>query len=102
MQAERPTSTVVGRDSLSGAPIVQVQLSHRVNYSDLSLTIPSNVKVLKTRVHDAARSVCSDLDRLYPVTMGPDDCVRKAEQSAMAQVESAIALAEARKRTATR
>lgn len=101
VQAERPTTKIVGRSEI-GAPIVFVELRGRVSYSDLELSIPSNAKVLKTRVHDAARGLCGDLDRLYPTTVGGDDCARKAEAEAMPQVESAIAAAQARKTSAAK
>jgi UrcA family protein len=100
VQAERPTAKVVGRSQI-GAPVTFVEVQHRVRYSDLDLSIPSNAKVLKTRVRDAARGACADLDSLYPLTTnGSDDCSAKAEEKAMAQVLSAIAAAEARKTAA--
>lgn len=101
VEAERPTSKVVGR-SATGAPEVLVEVRHRVTYSDLDLAIPSNAKVLKTRVHDAAHRACADLDTLYPITAagGSEACAQKAEQRAMPQVLSAIAAAESRKTAA--
>jgi UrcA family protein len=100
VQAERPAARTVGR-SASGIPIVLSSVQYRVNYSDLELSIPSNAKVLETRVRDAARAACADLDRLYAQpTSGPDDCSRKATETAMPQVLSAIAAAEARKTAA--
>ena len=97
VQAERPTAKVVGRSEL-GAPVVFVEVAHRVRYSDLDLAIPSNAKVLKTRVRDAARGACADLNTLYPLTTnGSNDCSQKTEERAMPQVLSAIAAAEARK-----
>lgn len=101
VQAERPTTKIVGRSEI-GAPIVLVELQHHVSYSDLELSIPSNAKVLQQRVHRAVRSLCADLDRLYPVAMGGDDCARKAEQDAMSQVDAAVALAQARKNAAAK
>lgn len=100
VQAERPTAKVVGRSQI-GAPVAFVEVRHRVRYSDLDLSIPSNAKVLKTRIRDAARGACADLDTLYPIsTPGSDECTRKAEERAMPQVLSAIAAAEARKTAA--
>lgn len=100
VQAERPTEKVVGRSQI-GAPVAFVEVRHRVRYSDLDLSIPSNAKVLKTRVRDAARGACADLDTLYPISApGSDECARKAEEGAMAQVLSAISAAEARKTAA--
>lgn len=100
VQAERPATKIVGRSS-SGIPILRSSVQYRVNYTDLELSIPSNAQVLRTRVTDAARAACADLDRLYsqPST-GPDECSRKAIDGAMPQVLSAIAAAEARKTAA--
>jgi UrcA family protein len=97
VQAERPAEKAVAR-SASGIPVVLSSVKYRVDYSDLELSIPSNAKVLKTRVQDAARAACADLDRLYaqPVA-GAGECSLKAIDGAMPQVLSAIAAAEARK-----
>jgi UrcA family protein len=99
VQAERPTAKTVGRTP-SGAPIGFVELRGRVSYSDLDLSIPSNAKVLKQRVHDAAQGLCANLDQLYPITVGTNDCTRKAEGGAMPQVDAVIAAAQARKSSA--
>jgi UrcA family protein len=100
VQADRPAAKVVGRSQL-GAPVTFVEVRQRISYSDLDLSIPSNAKVLKTRVRDAARGACADLDSLYPLTVnGSDDCSAKAEEKAMTQVLSAIAAAEANKSAA--
>jgi UrcA family protein len=101
VQAQRSTATVVGRDAASGAPVVLASVDYRVNHSDLDLSIPSNAKALKTRVRDAARAACSDLNKLYEIsTNGSNECSQKAEERAMPQVLSAIAAAEARKTAA--
>jgi UrcA family protein len=100
VQAERPAAKVVGRSQI-GAPVTFVEVRQRISYSDLDLSIPSNVKVLKTRVRDAARGACAGLDSLYPMTInGSDDCSAKAEEKAMPQVLAAIAAAEANKSAA--
>ena len=100
VQAERPTAKVVGRSQI-GAPVISTGVQYRVSYSDLDLSIPSNAKVLKTRVRDAAREACADLDKLYPIsTSGSNECSQKAEEGTMPQVLSAIAAAESRKTAA--
>lgn len=100
VQAERPTAKVIGRSEI-GAPVTFVEVRHRVRYSDLDLAIPSNAKVFRARIRDAARGACAELDSLYPIsTSGSDDCTAKAEERAMPQVQSAIAAAEARKTAA--
>lgn len=97
VQAERPTAKVVGR-SASGMPIVLSSVQYRVSYSDLDLSIPSNAKVLSTRVRDAARAACADLNKLYSLgASGADGCWQQAEERAKPQMLSAIAAAEARK-----
>jgi len=97
VQAQRPNAKVVGRTAI-GAPVVLASVDYRVSYSDLDLSIASNAKVLKTRVQDAARGACADLERLY--TVGNGECSHKAVEGAMPQVLSAIAAAEARKTAA--
>ena len=88
---------VVGR-SVSGLPVTLASVQYRVSYADLELSIPSNARVLKTRVRDAARDACADLNKLYPITAsGSNECSAKAEERAMPQVLSAIAAAESRK-----
>ena len=100
VQAERPTAKVVGRSQI-GAPVVSTGVQYRISYADLDLSIASNAKVLKTRVRDAAREACTDLDKLYPVTTnGSSECSHKAEERAMPQVLAAIAAAESRKTAA--
>lgn len=99
VQAERPTTKVVDKSGI--APTILATVKYRISYSDLDLSIPSNATTLKTRVRDAARAACGDLDRLYAIpTDRSNDCLRKAEESATPQVLSAIAAAEARKTAA--
>lgn len=90
-------TTIIDRRSESGATIEEMQLRGSVNYSDLDPSIPSNAKVLKTRVHDAAREVCQRLDQMYPVTT-ENECTQQADKDAMPQVTAAISKAETRKR----
>jgi UrcA family protein len=99
VQAERPTTKVVGRTAF--APVILATVQYRVSYSDLDLSIPANAQLLKDRVRDAAREACGDLDKLYPVAAtSASECLRKTEQNAKPQVLSAIAAAEARKTAA--
>ena len=100
VQADRPTAKVVGRSQI-GAPVLLSSVQYRVSYSDLELAIPSNAKVLKTRVRDAARGACGDLGKLDAIPTGrSDECAQKAEEVAAPQVQSAIAAAESRKTAA--
>lgn len=96
VDAARQTTRIAGRSEF-GTPIEEMQLRGSVNYSDLDPSIPSNAKVLKTRVHDASREICQRLDQMYPITTA-NECTHKAENDAMPQVTAAIAEAETRKR----
>jgi UrcA family protein len=93
----RQTTRAPGRSEY-GTPIEERQLRGSVNYSDLDPSIPSNAKVLRTRVHDAAREICERLDQMYPSTT-VDECTHKAERDAKPQVTAAIANAETRRHT---
>lgn len=92
VRAERATSTQVGRTS-SGVPILQYELSYKVASKDLDLATAGGADALKQRVHEAAKSACADLDRLYPGVQADPDCARKAVDEAMPAVDAAIAAA---------
>lgn len=92
VRAERQTPTKVGRTS-SGVPILQYELSYKVGFGDLDLSSESGAGALKQRVHEAAKSACVDLDRLYPAVPPDRDCARNAEQKATPGVDAAIAAA---------
>lgn len=85
MEAARSTATVIGRPDIPGR-LVRVELRGQVSYSDLDLSIDSNANVLKQRVRDAARTVCSDLDKVYHLHESVSTCATRAEHDAMAQV----------------
>ena len=95
VRAERAKEEVVGRTS-SGVPVVIYELGYRVSYVDLDLATQSGADTLKGRVREAAKSACTDLDRLYPLTAPDRHCARKAEDGAMSQVNAAIAAAQRR------
>jgi UrcA family protein len=97
VQAERATTKVVERTS-AGIPIVQYELRYRVSYADLDLATSAGADTLKKRVHEAARSACTDLDRLYPLSEPDRSCARKAEDGATPQVADAIKLAQSQGR----
>jgi UrcA family protein len=96
VEAARPTAKVVGRSDIPGR-LVRVELRGQVSHSDLDLSIASNAKILKERVHDAARTICSDLDKMYHLQESDDACASRAERAAMPQVDAAIAAAQAKK-----
>jgi UrcA family protein len=95
ISAERPTTTIVGRTS-SGAPIELAQLRYRVSYGDLDLNTHAGATELDKRVSDAAAAACKELDKLYPLEKPDPTCVKKAVDSASAQVRAAVIGAENR------
>jgi len=98
VQAERATSTVVGRSS-SGAPIELLELRHRVSYADLDLAKQKDIAVLEQRVREAAASACSELDKLHPLEKPDAACASKATDAAMADVRAASLAASEHART---
>jgi UrcA family protein len=92
VEAARP-KVVAGRPDVPGR-LVRVELRGEVSYADLDLSIDSNAKALKERVQEAARTVCSDLDKMYHLYESAKDCASRAERDAMPQVEAAIAMAQ--------
>jgi UrcA family protein len=74
-----------------GVPIIIATQEQRVSFADISLTTDSGVKVLETRVRDAARSICDSLEAKYPVAAaGEKDCYKTAVESAMVDAHKAI------------
>ena len=67
-----------------------VTISRNVDYGDLDLKTPQGQAALQGRVKEAAAGVCHQLDRRYPTSMNvpvkSGNCVRTAENDAMAQV----------------
>jgi len=96
VQAERPAEKIVGRSGI-GAPVKLVELRHRVSYADLDLKSDSGADSLRKRVHEVARNLCADLDRMYPPAETDGACKRKAEDAAAPQIEAAIAAARSGK-----
>lgn len=82
----------VGRSTI-GAPIEEISLTHKVDYSDLNLLKSQDVDTLKARVTDVAKEGCDELDQLYPFDKDSDknrQCVRDATSQAMAQISAAV------------
>ncbi|MET0660125.1 MAG: UrcA family protein [Steroidobacteraceae bacterium] len=87
------------RSPTTGAPINTVMTKRVVTYADVSLTTPSGVSVLETRIRDAASSACAELDQKYPVTAAGDStqrCYNAAVESAMVDARRAIDAAKQR------
>jgi UrcA family protein len=96
IQTGQVRRTVVGRSTI-GAPIEILELSRRVNYTDLDLTRTSGAVELERRVRDTAAAACEELDRQDPLAMSDTDefsCVREATNDAMKQAKAVIAAAE--------
>lgn len=93
VRAERATEKVVGRTS-SGMPVVIYELGYRVSYGDLDLATRSGADALKQRVREAAKSACTDLDKLYPLEAPDRYCAIKAADDAMSQVNAAVDAAQ--------
>ncbi|MGA2399627.1 MAG: UrcA family protein [Steroidobacteraceae bacterium] len=80
-----------------GAPIDIISVTHRVTYKDIEINTRLGAQVLETRVKDAAKAACKEIDALYPLTAPSSDCERTAVDKAMVQVHEAIAAAEKKK-----
>jgi UrcA family protein len=96
--AQEPGTIVVeaalpSRSATTGAPIKTVTTQRVVSYADISLTTESGVKVLETRIRDAATSACAELDKKYPLPAQGDTtqkCVDNAVQGAMVDAHKRI------------
>jgi UrcA family protein len=103
IQAGKLERTIVGR-SYTGIPIERVQLNLPVSYADLNLATPSGAAKLESRINDAAKEACRQLDTADPFDMSDMDttsCIREAADGAMKQAKVAIAAAESNSATRT-
>jgi UrcA family protein len=92
--ASRPTEKIVGK-SLYGFPIKEVSIAYKVSYADLDLAKHSDATVLESRINDAAKKACAELDKHYALMApGGNDCVKTATAEAMAQAHAATDAAE--------
>jgi len=79
----------VGR-TIYGAPEQQVVLRRGVSTKDLDLATPAGQAELEKRVTETATALCTELDRMYPLTdPQKKDCVREAVKSGMADAGKA-------------
>jgi UrcA family protein len=84
--------------SAIGAPIINASLSRPVRIDDLDLRTGWGVRRLRDRVRFTARTLCNQLDEMYPATYdggsdqwpGDHECYRNAYDQAMAQADQAI------------
>ena len=91
--AERPTVHVVGAKMGASAQTEIIELRHRVSFADLDLVTVAGAKTLQTRVANAAKAACEELNKLYPLKERESTCAADAEKAAKAQVDAAIAAA---------
>jgi UrcA family protein len=96
IRAERPTKVTAGR-RYGQLPVEVYALSYHVSYADLDLGTHTGATALQKRVHDAARSACKDLDKMYPRIPRDPSCVRNAEAAAKSQIDTAVTAAEVRR-----
>jgi UrcA family protein len=77
----------VGR-TVYGAPEQQVVLRRGVSTKGLDLSTPAGKAELEKRVTETATALCTELDRMYPLTdPQKKDCVRDAVKSGMAETK---------------
>jgi UrcA family protein len=58
--------------------------SEKVKFQDLNVDTPEGVQALYTRIHTAAKRVCSENDPVMRLAAGP--CARAAEGNAIAKL----------------
>ena len=79
-----------GRSAI-GAPIEDVSTTRVVYFRDLDVDTPYGADRLKSRIQQAARSACDELDAMYPITDGDSpDCFRSAVEDARFQVMDSL------------
>ncbi len=85
---------LIATASLSPAH-AQETISRSVSYTDLDLTHPEDVRVLKQRVSNAARAICGDPDiRELNGYSGTQACRAKAVAGASSQIAMAVSRAQ--------
>jgi UrcA family protein len=100
VSAQRVVATAVLGRSSSGVPSELVSISFRINYADLDLSKSADVSTLQSRLESAARAGCQQLDKLYPFTpREAPSCLKKALKDSSAQMQNAIAAANAKSKT---
>jgi UrcA family protein len=96
IRAER-VNKVPERVRIGQVPVELYSLSYHVSYSDLDIGTEAGASALRRRVHDAATSACKDLTRMQPRVSRDRSCVRKAEDGAKSQLDTAINAAQLRR-----
>ena len=98
VQGSRVAKQVIGHDS-HGTPLERVALTRAVDYSDLDLSTTLGSKEMANRVATAAKTVCDELNKLFPLMAEDPGCVKRATDEGMKQADKVImAHATAKKR----
>jgi UrcA family protein len=85
------SATPVGQDGI-GAPLVRETVEKKVNYSDLDLRNPRDVKELNRRIAEAADRECQGMVSRDPIGRpGAYTCTKNAVANSRSQVPEAIA-----------
>lgn len=70
----------------------RVALSQPVSYSDIDLRTRHGAHILRARIRDTARQICTQLDAAYPGPGGETQaCMRDASRNAMNEADDIIA-----------
>lgn len=87
----RMVKETIGRSASTGAPLEQVRLSRDVSYADLDLRKHEDVMMLHTRINQAAKDVCAELDGMFKLEQKDRTCVGQAVSRAMKGADMAVA-----------
>jgi UrcA family protein len=94
VQASQKVKTRQVEVSYTGIPIEQIQLSRRVGFGDLDVSIAAGRAALDKRIDATAKEACRQLSTLYPMEQWSTDnetCVAEAISAAMAQANTILA-----------
>jgi UrcA family protein len=95
-------SSEFGRTSLIGSSDQVISVSQRVSYADLNLATTAGSREMAERVRATAKALCEKLQQKYQFSgTTSDTCFRNAVEKGMADVRTAIAVAETKARTAS-
>jgi UrcA family protein len=80
-----------------GGNVETIELTRRVSYADLDLTLHADVLMLEERIENVARESCKTLSDMFPLDRSDsqeiESCTRKAIAGTEEQVKAAIAAA---------
>jgi UrcA family protein len=93
VQGSRIVRQVVAYSPTTGAPVESVSLTRPVQHSDLDLSTPKGAHELENRVASEAKSLCEELDKLFPLTPSDRTCLKKATDGGMGMAQKLIAAA---------